>query len=409
MYKRRATRRRKQHGGETTPLPDKLVAPVANFLPNPADKYLRNVRLDTVHKNKIMGALMDAWGVRALHEAEQKVRDAIHTLYKRPEVCGKRVAWVPCSSTCQKTAAAMIHSEIASTAYMLRTLTASVLSAAAAAAAEPLEFEAVAPLTGLWASDYPNIRISRLGAEGERGRLIMGFGPSASGKTHWAKTLIGLFSTIEGFPKTFITIDGGIYRESSLIYKALVSEAAKVCILGFSNLVNAGISVYTSMFQSDIIKKQMVAFLSRQRIPISLYVPETLGDCGVLKSCSNKYKEYIDITRDADWIGVLIWQHKTAAECLEDASHACVGCTESGKAREVKEGKQYSNAAYSNSMYNGHAALLSESGLRYIIHNCGRKTGRSILQDYTHYTPATQPFKDAIVSAKDTFEYMSVA
>ena len=426
--KRVTRRRRKQRGGETTPqapirretvtvtetetvtvpLTNKLVAPITNFLPNPADTYLRDVRLDTVHKNKIMGALMETWGVRALYEVEQKVRDAIHSLYERPEVCGKKVAWVPCSSTCQKPILAMIHSEIESTAYMLRTLAASTLSGATAtaAAAEPLVFEVIAPLTGLWASDYPNIRISpRPGSERERGRLIMGFGPSASGKTHWAKTLIGLFSPIEGFPKNFITIDGGIYRESSLIYKAIVSEAAKVCVLGFSNLVNAGISIYKSLFQSDKIKKQMVAFLSHQRIPISLYVPETLGDCGVLKSCPKKYKEYIDITGDADWIGVLIWQHKTAAECKEDASHTCVGCTESGKAREVIEGKRYSNSAYSNSMYNGHAALLSEPGLRFVIHNCGRKDGRSILQDYTHYTPATQPFKDAIVAAKDVYAF----
>jgi hypothetical protein len=46
----------------------------------------------------------------------------------------------------------------------------------------------------------------------------MGIGPSASGKTYFAKTIITMLSNTDlYFPKSFLSIDGGIYREKCYI------------------------------------------------------------------------------------------------------------------------------------------------------------------------------------------------
>jgi hypothetical protein len=71
-----------------------------------------------------------------------------------------------------------------STYYVLKALRASTLP-------EPnqITFTATAPLTGVWDIDKARIQISILGDRSKRSRLLMGYGPSASGKTHWAKTI----------------------------------------------------------------------------------------------------------------------------------------------------------------------------------------------------------------------------
>jgi hypothetical protein len=245
------------------------------------------------------------------------------------------------------------------------------------------------PLTGIWKKDSPYIQITTLGNPTIKSRLIMGFGPSASGKTYWAKTLLSIFSSADPlFPSTFISIDGGIQRETSIAYQYIVEQAKLFCISGFSNLV---ISTWKlteySLFNASIIKKSLLNFLKQQTIPLSLYVPETLGDCGYmrLKTCASKYSTYIDITRDSNWIGVLIWQHKTANECDLPSKYTCVGCTESGIKREQQEGKKYSNSSYAHSMREGKHELAKAPGGQYMIHNSGSRTKLSIIQDYTNY------------------------
>jgi hypothetical protein len=142
-----------------------------------------------------------------------------------------------------------------------------------------------------------------------------------------------------------------------------------------------------SLFDSGAIKKSLLNFLKQQSVPLSLYVPETLGDCGHmrLKSCPSKYSTYINITRDSNWIGVLIWQHKTAKECNLPSKYTCVGCTESGMKREKQEGKKYSNSSYAHSMSEGKRDLAKAPGGQYMIHNSGSRTKLSIIEDYTNY------------------------
>jgi hypothetical protein len=203
--------------------------------------------------------------------------------------------------------------------------------------------------------------------------------------------------TEDNFPESFLSIDGGIYRESSIIYGITRDAAIESCLAGFSNLVVEGFSFFeSSMFAAGSIKKNMVDYLTIQskRTPISLYVPETLGDCGGisnirLKKCKDKYKPFISITGDKKWIGLLIWQHKMGKKCNKENTEKCEGCTKSGKNREEQEGKKYSNKVYRHSMKMGSKHVMK--GYRnIIIHNSGGMTtngvkNKSIIEDYTAY------------------------
>ena len=71
---------------------------------------------------------------------------------------------------------------------------------------------------------------------GKKKRLIMGFGPSASGKTFWTENVIKMMDKADpNFPKVFMSVDGGIIREFSEIYQEVVRNTPKI-ILGFKNL-----------------------------------------------------------------------------------------------------------------------------------------------------------------------------
>jgi hypothetical protein len=209
-------------------------------------------------------------------------------------------------------------------------------------------------------------------------RLIMGFGPSASGKTYCAKKIIELLSTQDPlFPKTFLSIDGGIQRECSVVYQLAKTIAIQKGHAGLKNLVSSINS--KSLFDSAIIKKNVKEYLMVQKAldasdrptKISLYVPETLGICGAV-NCGGKYKSYIEITGDTtNWIALVIWQHKTGDECDFDDSYKCKGCTESGTTREMSEGKKYSSSAYPFSMYNGVLESKGAPGGYFKIHNSG--------------------------------------
>lgn len=443
------------------PLPRKSRA--ARHLFHASEEASMTATLSSVgvpNAGDLVDAMFRAMGVRTLADMNLEVQRAVRVLVGREATSSGVDAqaqcpsgqeareWKTCSGACEAAIKPMIDAELGSTAYMLRALTNSVMSASEHGssslgrapsnsattssgtsshddAAPFIRFEATGPLTGVWAVDASRLRIAHLGRRRgtespARGRLIMGFGPSAAGKTHWAQTLLDLFSEADpgGFPDTLMCVDGGIHRATSAVYAAIVNAAKRNCVRGLDNLVLSGLSVFTtSLFSSDKVKVPQVVFLKRQKhIPISLYVPETLGGCDWVPfgkifgaaSCTDKYSAYIEITGDAaSWIGLFIWQHKSGAECDQSGERKCKGCVESGAEREAFEGKRYSSAAHAHSMREGLKAIQSAPGGRYVIHNGGARGRVSLFQDLTSYTGTNRHVQRALVSAqsKHAFSY----
>jgi hypothetical protein len=150
--------------------------------------------------------------------------------------------------------------------------------------------------------------------------------------------------------------------------------ADEICAEGFSNLMSAGLKSLTvgSLFDSSAIKNATRIFLEQQRIPIHLYVPHTLSKCTPF-SCEKEYTAYKQITGDARWIGMMIWQHKKGADCNFPVGYQCKGCTESGVARQKENGKKYSSDGWDGSMSYGKQEVVKAPGGAYLIHNSGGK------------------------------------
>jgi energy-coupling factor transporter ATP-binding protein EcfA2 len=318
--------------------------------------------------------------------------------------------WKKCEGTCNSLITDAVNQEIGSTAFMLKLLADSVIRPDDAKhrlkiGLDPSFFQGdkgtaaegsgCRVLTGRWKEDAPFLHLVL--PPSKQGRLVMGFGPSASGKTHWAKTILGLLQKADDqFPEVFFAVDGGLVRESSAVYQCATEMAHCAGFAGFKNL-------HAGMFVTGDIKKEMEKYLlaESKRVSVSLYVPETLGKCefmvrGVtvplIRPCDHYLKTFMNITRDDKWIGLLIWQHATAADHGKDAAfsspsvyagdeYACVGCMASGKEREKGEGKPYEGHVYAQSMKNGRKYMERAPGGRYEIHNAGRRDGVSVLWD----------------------------
>lgn len=292
-----------------------------------------------------------------------------------------RKEWPACKKECLRVTKSNMKLETDSTAFMLRLLTNSVINAWGTYNKLTFDVRMNVPLTGLWKDDNVHIRMVPL-EDGKKSRLIMGFGPSASGKTFWAKHIISLLQS-EDFPSSFLAIDGGIAREYSMVYKCITDTIIasfescpkkKKCTEGFSNLVPAGLSgVITQGIYKDP-KKTIEDYLKIQRVVPSLYVPTTASSAkAITKNPANKWNKLV---KDDKWISLLIYQHKTGNVCTYPNRFKCVGCTESGKRREKKEGKKYSSTAYDMSMRTGNKWLKQGKGGRFKIHNAGGKTWR---------------------------------
>lgn len=319
--------------------------------------------------------------------------------------------WVYCDGSCYDMVSKYMTMELESTAYILRILAASIITTTTSMKLKVkllLNNNELDKLTGLWKDDSKYFDLTEM--DKHKSRLIMGFGPSASGKTYWAKNIIAMLGqTYNDFPTVFITVDGGIFRDMSIIYQITVKASNKACHGGYSNLVVAGfMNIFrSSLFASDKIKKVIVSYLLEQskKINISLYVPETLGDCGLIssfdkvlsynwitdlrvKSCETKITPYTEITKDEkSWIGLLIWQHKNGSECNMNNGFKCVGCTESGMSREQLDGKKYDNSVWDHSMLLGERKMKKAPGGSYKFHNSGGLKGSmTTLEDYTMYT-----------------------
>ena len=249
-------------------------------------------------------------------------------------------------------------------------------------------------INGSWENDMKYIKMNMhplLETETEyKSRLIMGFGPSASGKTHWAETIINIFNEINPneFSNNFLTIDGGIMREYSNVYQK-IKEHVKSKGYGLKKLAG---NDEKSLFNTDNIKINVIKYLSllkkekekekekeNKTFPFSLYVPDTLSSC-ITKKCKSVYDSYIIITGDQNWIGLYIYQHLDS--CPYEKDYKCETTTKSGCERQIEEGKQYRNRAYRISKIYGKNQLMDAPGGRFKIHNSGSIDRNSIIHEY---------------------------
>jgi len=341
--------------------------------------YLDEVNIDLSFKAEI---LEKSFPTTFFSDAQTSIQDKINEIkineIKKNKDQKLSDTWVSCNSCSE--IAEKITTELNSTAYILRVLSKSFLKASKSTCTISFAVtKTPEEITGVWEDDKDGIEMN-FSEENSDQRLIMGFGPSSSGKTHCAQKMIDVFcKTYEdfpkSFPKSFLTIDGGVYRENSKIYRMIVDTLKSNGVAGFTNLVLAGISLETSLFDSNIVKKKIMEYLKKKYTKkVSLYVPETLGGCGYVDYCSSKYKQYKDITGDKEgWIALCIWQHKKGIDCDFTDPYKCLGCTESGTTRQTAEGKQYSNAQWQHSMKEGERAIKEAPGGGYKIHSTGGK------------------------------------
>ena len=400
----------KQLGGITDPNAEELE------LESETDykKYLASVDFDNMSDNdkvklkkKIIQKSFYDNDRYYFQDINKKLREVITNMKKSKSGSDSRDEWIECKSECEIYCLKMMSVEIYSTAYMLRLLSTSVIGDIDNyKIVFIIRQENISKLTGKWENDSQYFDIKTTDSnENKTGRLIMGFGPSASGKTYCAKHIIELMAKVDiTFPKFFLTIDGGIYREKSCIYQKIVEICQKIDIAGLSNLVSASVlTTLKTIFDSNIIKKNMKIFLLLQKNKnnqkINLYVPDTITACVV--SCKSLYQDYIDITGDKNWIGLMIYQHKSGKECPYPKQYKCVGCEESGKSREKKEGKKYSSTAWSNSYRNGNESISQAPKYRFRIHNSGGKKTNGLINTTIFEDLSTEP-----IISEETSEFL---
>jgi hypothetical protein len=397
-------------------------------------------KIDAAIQRKLLSTLfqrLDSSDVVGVHN---KVKNAILSKYRFKKPCSDR-KWVECDSSISKTLKAFVATELNSTAFMIRALCMCVMVSDTIKSADmpPITFTfngGAEHMTGNWDEDKENITMAYT-TPNQTSRLIMGFGPSASGKTYWAQNVINLFAASNPtFPTTFFSIDGGLYRSASMIYSMIIDCIKKTCIAGFSNLVSSDDE--KSIFRARTVKENVEGYLKlckSKGLGISLYVPESLGTCGwtktMTKPCLSKYQEYIDLSGDKDsWIGLLIWQHATGSGCKFDEGKKCVGCEESGTKREIQEGKKYnkSTLVFVHSIKKGWKHMIGNNnypeylptsyvssgtsnedskvdeinggapGGKFCIHNTAARDQRSIIWGYT---PSSNPLS-TILKNKDS-------
>lgn len=326
------------------------------------------------------------------------------------------------SKKCFPIVSRYIQQEIHSTAYILRVLAASLISGNETTPALTIKVDN-ANLTGIWKEDMEHFTLQTFSENREKrkGKLIMGFGPSASGKTYWAKNIIDVLGRLDStFPSTFLSIDGGIYREQSVIYQLVIRNIKdKTSFDGFRNLVTSNwLRKKTTdgiLFDSSVVKKHIKNFLTRPQNPRpNLYVPETLGGCGlaVTERCDKKVQKFIDITNaSGDWVGLCIWQHVRNTACTRSApccpypdKYKCVSTTVSGQNREKKEGKKYSPGAWKNSYINGIVESMKAPNQNwYHIHNTGQASATSIIEVSPERASSLRKSRDTVRKIQNAF------
>ena len=330
---------------------------------------------------------------------KKQIREAIFLLLSKDDV-----SWKKCIGSCQKILQHWIHLETKTTAFFLRVLYNCLIGNKTNAKIE------IQNPTGLIEHDINNMKLD---IKDTKSRLIFGFGPSASGKTFLLHEILGILrEKEENFPKTFISIDGGIIRESSIIYSTITSIIFENFHVGIINLsqpsIMSSLHIETVLFPQRKIKKKLMLFLSKNKQNYSLYVPETLSTCGSFSrskgkdpSCKVLVGKYNKISNDDKWIAIMIYQHKE--NCSLPKKYSCKGTVKSGKQRELKQGKKYSKSSWSHSYETGKKIMKEAPGYSILIHNSGTKDKPSLIRDFSK-NPIIK--KDIYKNNKLLFKYV---
>ena len=312
--------------------------------------------------------------------------------------------WIFCDteSNCYQILRACIQIEVQSTYYWLRLLSSLMIRGFI-----KVQWMSKSKMTGIWEADSKHISIvlgvkkGKIFVSNQLERCVFIFGPSASGKTFWTEELLKNVLPIyyDSFPHSFMTIDGGNMRETSQVYQMVIQSCSKNRMRGLNNLVKVDLegivkcrmnkdSPYCSLFDSSPIKRTLQTFLQVQKkkydIRISLVIPETFADYELVRVKSlgkdivqKKFSKWLEMSGSkGNWIGIMVWQHKSNSECDFPREKKCVGTTESGVSREAVEGKKYSASAYKLSMKAGRM-YLTAPGVSLAIHNSGSKSKKS--------------------------------
>ncbi len=336
--------------------------------------YLENVNVDVPVKMLIMQNAFKSSDF--FYKMYDTIRNYLPTKTKK--------SWEDCVNDCFYICNKYSNYEISTTAYILRALSNSLIGDTS----YTLSFKVLEDkLTGYWENDQNYIQIQTTNPNMlHHGRLIMGFGPSSSGKKYCVNKIIELMSSNDpSFPKLLITIDNSIYRKSSVVYQCILEEIKQKNLYdGIHNLASSSAFGKKIIFNTDLIKKKIKLYLKDQKhygfIP-NLYVPETLGGCIGHINCKIKLRDYINITGDHNWVGLLIYQHTTPDKCPFHEPYKCTGTIENGTSKEMIEGKKYNSKTWNISYENGIIYMKKSPNFRFMIHNTGSSEKTTIFQD----------------------------
>lgn len=352
------------------------------------EEYLDSLDMDIKVKQLIMAKSFSIYGGYAkwLKKMKSEITTEIDKIPK-----GKGDKWKPCRSKCKANVLkGYVKDEMESTAFILRCMGEAILEPGGKSPGK-LKISLIGPLqmfkddiSGKWEDDRKHFKLDSWNRG--KGHLIMGFGPSASGKTFWAENLVGMLNKAIDLPKSqWLSIDGGLYREVSKVYQQIVTAAHGHLgnQSGLTNLVQSGIKLpglgAGSIFSSSKVKNHIYEWLKKQNNKPDLYIPDTLG------SSTTGWYKWRDLTKTKDsWIGLCIYMHKQGGtKCPFDDKFKCLGCETKGKDRQASEGKQYSSMAYGTTYKRG-MDTAKKASKWMLIHNTGQKGKTSTIQ--TNFT-----------------------
>jgi hypothetical protein len=206
--------------------------------------------------------------------------------------------------------------ELNSTAYMLRVLTKSIIGEK-----ENIKFKFVKDkelaekkkkeITGRWSNDAGLINIITTQGtnvtKSNDGMLIMGLGPSASGKSFMANKIIEIMKEIMKkpidngytFPDFFFNIDGGKYRELSVVYQSVIKGIKQYSNNGQTDIITKCINDNVGMNNQPVMDKQQPVMNNQSEIEIGGGDP-TCSSCNLSSKPSdylalNNYKGIINL------------------------------------------------------------------------------------------------------------------